>query len=152
VAALFAAGNSLVVGTVSPDGEPRATRAWAVTVSDADAGRVRVVMTGDDPVTIANLAGGRIAVTGCAVRTLRAAQLKGQVVSIDPPTADDMVTFEEHSDEFFQEVHETDGNPIELLRRLLPRDVVVVDVAVDEVFDQSPGPGAGASVPAGRRP
>ena len=144
--ALVEAGCSLVVGTVGADGAPRATRAWAATVLDEAAGRLRVVVTADDAVALANLGTGQIAVTGADVRTLRAVQLKGHVVVVEPATPGDLATLDEHTGRFFQAVHETDGNPVELLRRLLPHEVVAVELVVEEVYDQSPGPGAGAAL------
>ena len=143
-AALIAAGASLVVGTVDPDGAPRATRAWAALVLDATAGRVRIVMSADDAQAVANVGRGAIAVTGADVRTLRAVQLKGRVERVGEPEVDDLTAFDEHASAFMEAVHEVDGNELSLLRRLLPQEVVVVDLVVDEVFDQSPGPGAGA--------
>ena len=45
-------GAGLVVGTVSADGEPRADRAWAASVVDADSRRLRFVMSADDPAVV----------------------------------------------------------------------------------------------------
>jgi hypothetical protein len=47
------------------------------------------------------------------------------------------------SGRFLQMVHETDGNPLESLRRILPIEVVVVELEIDEMYDQTPGPDAG---------
>lgn len=143
---LLGPGSSIVVATAGPDGEPRATRGWAVRVADPATDRVRVVMTADDPVSVGNLTGGWIAVTGADVRTLRSAQVKGKVAVVEPPTADDLARLADDSELFFAEIHATDGNPMELLRRLLPHDVVAVELVVDEQYDQSPGPVAGAAV------
>src|SRR5687767_3900713 len=104
-------GTSLIVGTAGPDGEPRATRAWAATVVDADQRRVRIVMSGDDPVVVERLPGGLVAVTGAHVRTLESHQMKGRVQIVEPPTDDDLATMAEHSLAFMEAVHETDGNP-----------------------------------------
>ena len=147
--ALVDAGCSLVVGTIGSDGTPRATRAWAATVLDDVAGRLRLLVTADDATSLGNLGSGQIALTGADVRTLRAVQLKGHVVVVEPATAEDLVTLDAHTDAFFRAVHETDGNPLDLLRRLLPNDVVAVEMIVDEVYDQSPGPGAGAALARG---
>ena len=140
------AGSGLVVGTVGPDGEPRATRAWAVTVTDAASCRIRVVMSADDRTGVDNLATGRITVTGADVATLRAVQLKGHVVAVRPADPDDVDVMIRHSSTFFRAVHDVDGNPMALLERMLPTEIVVVDVVVDEVFDQTPGPTAGSAV------
>src|SRR5688572_24637388 len=140
---------SLIVGTVDPGGEPRATRAWAATVVDAGQRRVRIVMSGDDPVVVDSLPGGIVAVTGAHVLTLESRQLKGRVQSVEPPTENDLTMMAEHSLVFMEAVHATDGNPISELQRLLPNDVVVIEVVVDELYDQSPGPDAGAAVEKG---
>jgi hypothetical protein len=139
-------GSSLIVGTVGSDGDPRATRAWAAKVVDADQRRVRIVVSADDPVVVESLAGGLVAVTGADVRTLRSRQMKGRVHVVEPPTDDDLAMMAEHSTAFMEAVHETDGNPISELQRLLPNTVVVVEVVADELYDQSPGPDAGAAV------
>src|SRR5437879_1467956 len=68
---LLEAGNALIVGTVDPAGQPHATRAWGLEVVDADGGRVRIVLPGDDPVTVENLrTTGRLALTATSVPTL----------------------------------------------------------------------------------
>jgi hypothetical protein len=144
---LIGVGTSLVAGTVAADGEPRATRAWAAQVSDGPTRRVRVVMGADDQVSVDNLRTGRFALTGADVRTLRSVQLKGRVVSTEPPTDDDVQQVARHSSAFFRAVHETDGLSVALLERLLPATVLAVVFEVEEVFDQSPGPAAGAAVP-----
>jgi hypothetical protein len=140
------AGASLVVGTVSPDGEPRANRAWAATVIDADAGRIRFVMSGDDPDLVEHLSSGRVSLTGADVVTYRSVQLKGRPVVVEAATADDVEVARVHSDALFDAIHRTDGNPIELLRRMLPLSMLAVEMIVDETFDQTPGPKAGSAV------
>ena len=47
---------------------------------------------------------------------------------------------------FFDAVHRADGNPLEALRRMLPLQMVAVEMIVEETFDQTPGPGAGAVI------
>lgn len=143
------AGAGLVVGTAGADGEPRATRAWAVTVVDDGTRRVRVVVSADDPVSVANLrTGAVVALNGADVRTFRSVQLKGRVMAVESPSADDLGTTRAQSDRFLQVVHETDGNPLELLRRILPVEVVVVELEIDEMYDQTPGPDAGGPLAA----
>jgi hypothetical protein len=144
---LIGSGTSLVAGTVGADGEPRATRAWSAQVVDDQIRRVRVVMGADDQISVDNLRTGGFALTGADVRTLRSVQLKGRVVSTEPPTTEDVQQVAQHSNAFFRAVHETDGLSIALLERLLPATVLAVVFEVEEVFDQSPGPTAGAAVP-----
>ena len=142
-------GAGLVVGTVGDDGEPRACRAWAVTVADPEGGRLRVVVGGDDPVTVANLrVGATLAVNGADVRTFRSVQLKGRIVEVVEAVAGDLAASRAQSDRFLQAVHETDGNPLDQLRRILPNEIVVVEIVVDEMYDQTPGPEAGGPLAA----
>ena len=139
-------GAGLVVGTVSPDGWPRADRAWAATVVDAEAHRIRFVMSADDPAVIENLQSGRVSLNGAEVRTYQSVQLKGRAVVVEAPTAPDVELARQQSETFFEAVHLTDGNPIEALRRMLPLEMVAVEMIVEESFDQTPGPSAGAAL------
>jgi hypothetical protein len=137
-------GAGLVVGTVGDDGEPRATRAWSAIVADAEQRRLRVVVGADDPVTVANLrVGTTMALNGADVRTFRSIQLKGTIVAVDAAGSDDVDAARSQSDRFLQAVHDTDGNPLEQLRRILPIEVVAIEMVVDEMYDQTPGPEAG---------
>lgn len=135
-------GSGLIVGTATADGEPRATRAWAVTLG-ADARHARVVVTADDATAVAGLRHGRIALTAAHVRTLRSVQLKGTVTLIEPVSAADLELMDHQTDAFFTAVHQVDGNPVEQLRRMLPHEVLAVEFDIDERFDQTPGPRAG---------
>ena len=146
VMSILEAGTSLIVGTVGADGEPRATRAFALTVIDDAAPAVRVVPSADDPVVLEHLATGAIAVTAADVRTLRSVQLKGRITRVEPSTDDDARMVEEHSSAFFQAIHDTDGHDLEISRRLLPLATISIVMVVDELYDQTPGPGAGGPV------
>jgi hypothetical protein len=136
-------GSGLIVGTATDDGEPRATRAWAVVLA-AGTQRARVIVSADDPSSVIGLRNGRVAVTAADVRTLRAVQMKGRVTAVEPASSADIEMMDLQSQAFFEAVHEVDGNPVEQLRRILPHQVVAVEFDVEEWFDQSPGPGAGA--------
>jgi hypothetical protein len=150
VMAILDAGTSLIVGTVGPDGEPRATRAFALVVVDDAANRVRVAVSADDPIAVQHLHAGAIAVTAADVSTLRSVQLKGRVQLVEPPTERDLELVHEHSSQFFQAIANTDGIDVDVARRMLALSVVAVEFVVDELFDQSPGPAAGRPVALGR--
>ena len=137
-------GAGLVVGTVSPDGVPRADRAWAASVVDAESRRIRFVMSADHPDVVDNLQSGRVSLTGAEVSTYQSVQLKGRPVVVEAPAAADIALARHQSETFFEAVHRTDGNPLELLRRMLPHDMVAVEMIVEESFDQTPGPSAGS--------
>ncbi|MCU0262036.1 MAG: hypothetical protein MUE78_13570 [Ilumatobacteraceae bacterium] len=141
---LFAPDATLLVAGVTDDGEPRAGRAWVVLPGDS-ASQVRVVASADDPGMVAAMrSGAALAVTSGDVRTLRSCQVKGTIVAVEPTTDVELAAMEVAVEGFVQAVHETDGSPPHELRRLLPHAVVTVVVDVAEVFDQSPGPGAGS--------
>jgi hypothetical protein len=143
--ALLESGCSISVATVGPDGAPHASRGYGLTVLPEGA-HVRLLVDADDHVALANLAGGgSIAVTCVAVPTLRAVQLKG---TADKPVATSdaavLARAARHLESFFTDVNLTEGTPVALLRRLTPTAFAVCKVAVAEVFDQTPGPGAGS--------
>jgi len=136
--------SALIVGTVDADGVPHANRAWSALVSE-DRASLRLVLDGGDTVGLANLeATGRIAVTGASVRTLRSVQVKGRARGpARPPTALEHAMRERHTELFLTDVEQTDNVPRAVLDRFVPVDFVVVDVEVEELYDQSPGPEAG---------
>jgi hypothetical protein len=148
---MIEAGAGLVVGTVDRNGAPRGIRAWGARVVDVEDQRVRIVLTADDRRIVDNLRLGRAAFTAADVRTLRSVQLKGRVVTVEPPTSEDVELTRSQIDRFFEVVNETDGNPLEQLELMLPTEMVAIEVVVDEEYDQTPGPMAGAALRQGRR-
>lgn len=141
-AALLESGVSLVVGTVDAEGLPDATRAWSARRQGDD---VRILLPTTSARALANLeGGGLIALTATMVDTLRSMQLKGRALAVEPATDDDRATMAAYVREFFANVQRTDGSDPERLQNLVPDDVVAVVFAVDHVFDQTPGPRAGA--------
>jgi hypothetical protein len=144
VVALLESGCGLVVGTVSADGEPHVTRSWGLDVLDADAGRMRVLVEGH-PVVLEHLeTTGVLAVTGASVVTLRAVQVKARVETIEAATRADWERFRRHCEAFFHDVQVTDNIDRRSLERLLPDELVACQVLGTQVYDQTPGPGAGA--------
>ena len=139
-------GCSISVATVGPDGAPYATRGFGLTVLDDD--HVRLFLDADDHLVLTHLkGGGPIAVTGVDVATLRAVQIKG---TAGEPAAtldrEDLERAGRHIESFFHNVSRMEGTPVALLERLRPRAFAVCTVAVTDAFDQTPGPGAGASL------
>lgn len=137
-------GCALIVGTVLPDGEPHAGRGWGLTVL-ADGGHVRLLLDEEDVAMVERAtSGGGIAITGASVRTLRSVQLKGRAVSTEAASADDATRAKRYCDAFFGDIVETDGTDRGIVERLLPLGYVACTIAIEHLFDQSPGPGAGA--------
>jgi hypothetical protein len=154
VRTLLEGGSSLIVGTVDGHGMPFAGRAWGIDVLDpSDRPRLRVLLDADDAGTQDHAAPGRgIAITAADVRTLVSVQVKGRVVGLEPaPTGDDRTRHTEYVSSFFTAISESDGTDRALLDRFAPLDVVPCIVDVEEVYDQTPGPAAGAALGGGRR-
>jgi hypothetical protein len=149
-AALLEGGYALIVGTADAGKVPHATRGWGITVLSRDPIEIRLLVDAHDPVALANLVpDAKIAITGGDVQTLHSIQLKGTVRAAEPGTDEDRDRATRYADEFFAAVGQTDGTPVELMMRLKARDVVACSVHIDDLYDQTPGPGAGASMPEG---
>jgi len=136
---------SLLVGTVSQDGLPDAIRAWGVDVLGPD--RLRVLLAADATRARANLAaGGRIALTTTNFLTMVSWQLKGRATLVQDATAADRIHFDEFCAgclQILEPIHET---PAATIARMIPAGVVACEMVVEQVFDQTPGPDAGARV------
>jgi hypothetical protein len=149
--AFLEGGCALIVGTVAADGEPRANRGWGITVlsgSDADDVAdvaIRLVLDAGDPVLRQNLeTTGRIAVTAGNVQTLHSTQLKGRAVAIGAATDADRARATRYIETFADDVVAVDRTPRELIVRMAPSEFFAIEIAVSELYDQTPGPGAGA--------
>ncbi len=145
LSAFLERGGAMIVGTASRDGEPHAQRGWGCSVVDPVT--IRVLVDATDTVGLSHLgAGGRIAITSADVRDLRSVQVKGSSLGLEEPTSGDLDRCAAHNDELFTDIGETDFVPRVLSERMVPPGYVVCTVRVEEIFDQTPGPGAGAPV------
>lgn len=142
-------GCAMIVGTVAADGRPHAQRAFGCSVIDPST--VRVLLDATDPVLREHLDGaGAIAITSADVRTLRSVQLKGHVREVDDtPSDEDLARCEAHNEELCRDIEETDHFPREYPARMMPPGYLVAVIVVEELYDQTPGPAAGARVTAG---
>ncbi len=111
-------GCALLVGTVDGSGRPHAGRGWGLTVLDPDAQRVRLLVDAADDITLANLQpNALVAITTASVRTLHSVQMKGTVVFVEPSTESDEAKRVQYTSDFAGDIHDTDGEPMELLER-----------------------------------
>ena len=95
---------------------------------------------------VANLRdNGRIAVCFVDVLTLRSVQLKGRCVEMGDPSPEDWPVIETHR-AGFSEAASMIGYPRHLMRNLWSTQLVKVRLVVEEIFDQTPGPGAGKTI------
>lgn len=149
-AELLEGGSALIVGVVAPGGEPVATRGWGLTLVPGETLRARLLVADDDTGALDHLGpGARVAVTAADVPTLRSVQVKGRSGGLQPATRDDLARAAAYVEAFFGDIVANDGTPRAVLDRVVPRGYVACDVVVDEVFDQTPGPQAGAPLPGG---
>jgi hypothetical protein len=150
--AFLGTGCGLIVGTATGDGEPRASRGWGVDVVDREATTLRLLVDADDVRTLEQLAAGLpVAVTATDVRTLRSIQVKGPSGGIEAGTEADAERAARYCDAFFTAVHEADGVTRDRMERIVPASIAACRVHVAEVYDQTPGPGAGSSMRAAPR-
>lgn len=144
--ALVESGCALILGSIDPSGVPCAGRGWGLSTTDTP-GHLRLLLDADDEVTLANLAvGAPIAVTAASIRTLEAIQFKGRIATSEAATPDDLAKADAYCNAMFTDINETDLTPLELVEELRPRAFTACTLVVEERFDQTPGPGAGARV------
>src|SRR5918993_1903599 len=123
-------GCALVLGTVLADGAPHTARGWGLTVL-ASGDQVRLLLDAEDDRTIDRAAqGGRIALTGASVRTLRAVQIKGQALAVEVASPHDEERAGRYCEAFFRDITETDGTDLDLLLRMVPTGYVACTIAV----------------------
>jgi hypothetical protein len=146
-AAFLEGKGAQIVGIVDAAGWPLATRSWGITVLSAEQGRLRMMLDEQDEAAFAHLVGGgAIAVTSADVPTLRSGQVKGRVERIEPVTAADLEVVEAHCHAVFTDISRVDHIVYGLASRMRPFGFVALELTIDEVYDQTPGPGAGAAI------
>jgi hypothetical protein len=138
--------SGVAVGVASRDESmrPAFARAWAPQVS-ADLRSVTLcVSAAEGSPTRSNLeANGAAALGFCPPTIAKAVQLKGVAVVRGEPGADDMERVERHVRAFEGECARI-GVAAEVAARMFDGSaLVLISVAIDEGFDQTPGPTAG---------
>jgi hypothetical protein len=71
--------------------------------------------------------------------------LKGRILESGEPTAEDREWVERHRNAFAAQT-EVLGVPRSLISKLFTEDLVKIRFAVQQAFDQTPGPGAGGAL------
>jgi hypothetical protein len=141
--AFLQSGVAIVVGTRDRRLAPAIARAWGGRVGD-DRKTVEVfVAQSHAGRALDNLReNGCIAVNFCLPLTYRSVQLKGRCTSIGEVSESDSVWIERHLDTFVAIAGQI-GIPPHVIRNLAGLNFVRVAFQVDEMFDQTPGIGAG---------
>ncbi|HYI10545.1 MAG TPA: hypothetical protein VEK57_15900 [Thermoanaerobaculia bacterium] len=136
-------GVSVVVGSVDADGIPTCCRGIAIRTKD-DFDTVTVFLpAATAQETVANVATThRLAVTCSHPLSHETIQIKGLTRGVRlAPAADE--GFVRERLEQFAEVLDTIGLPRHITRRIAHWPAFAIDISVEAVFDQTPGPKAG---------
>jgi len=143
---------SVLVGTRDSRLVPEITRAWGPLVSE-DRKRVSLcVPVATSRKTLDNVEGnGVIAVAFSFPTNYRTIQLKGRRATAAEPDGRDLAAVERHRDAFAA-VNEPLGQPRQRVEAFWQAEIetsavlVKIIFAPEQVFDQTPGPGAGRSL------
>lgn len=143
---LLETGVSILVGTRDASLMPECTRAWGIHVGT---GRDTVTIFLSDTFagkTIDNLRGnGLIAVTCTRPTDHITCQIKGRVRTIKRMTPAGRDHCRRWHRDFMAELTAI-GVPTELPAAWIVEPTVAVEITVSEIFDQTPGPGAGKKI------
>jgi hypothetical protein len=151
VLTFLSGGKSIVVGTRDAQLVPECTRAVGLRVA-ADRRHVQLLLPEATAARCQqNLRdNGRIAITVGNPLDHRTLQLKGQLTALGPASEEDALFVREYVAQLAQ-VLEVIGIPEHLIARVNCLPCARAEVRVDEIYLQTPGPGAGSAL-AGRAP
>ena len=136
-------GVSVIVGSVDADGNPACCRAVGLRSDDGLATVTVFVPVATSRETIANVASTkRLAIVTTHPISHCATQLKG-VVQRTRPARDDEEPFIVEHFAGFGGVLNTIGYPLRVTRSVTHWPALALEVRVDEIYEQSPGPKAG---------
>jgi hypothetical protein len=134
---------SILVGTVDPSGIPACCRAHALVSADGLANVTVYLPLVTGQTTFANVATTRrLAVVASYPPDHSTVQLKGTTTAARLARDDELPMIREHL-ERFGDVLESLGIPKAVLRRLTCWPAYAIDMRVEEVYEQTPGPRAG---------
>ena len=137
------AGLSVVVGSADSERMPSCCRAIALTTNDDFETITVYVPVATSHETMANIATTRrVAVTCSQIPSHESTQIKGltRAVRLAPPS--DQAFLQQRLEDFAVAL-ELIGLPRNITRSMAFWPAYAIDVSVEEVFDQTPGPKAG---------
>jgi hypothetical protein len=143
---LLQTGVSVVVGTRDASLMPECTRAWGLRV-ERDRTTLTVFLAETiSQKTLENLRENGVMAVSCTRPTDHlACQLKGRVRRIRAITLDDQEVSRRGHRDFLEELTAI-GVPSELSQAWIAEPTLAVEMEVTDVFEQTPGPGAGVKV------
>jgi hypothetical protein len=144
LAAFMARGVAVIVATRNHDLQPEITRGWGPHVSDGGRRLTLGVSVPAASATRHNLeANGEIAITFSLPTTYRSVQVKGRATLDGDPSPEQLSRMESHLGLFVEDVAQI-GLPDRVASRLMTPPFAAVTCSVRELYDQTPGAGAGA--------
>lgn len=143
VAEFLASGVAIMVASRDAELRPEIARGWGPGVSVAgDAVEVCLVVPPRSGFRANLEENGAIALNCTLPSSYRAVQLKGRAIEVREPTEEDLGRARLHATRFVEETARV-GAPAPSGYYVQAIDLAV-SVAVEEVFDQTPGPAAGS--------
>ena len=150
VKAFIERGASVMVGTRDSEFVPELVRAWGPRISGDRTGVCVCVAMAAGARTIDNLRdNGRLAVTFALPADSHAIQLWGRCIGTGPSRRDDLTAVQQHRDAFAR-LNAGLGVPLAFVEALWQRELagspnmVTIRFVVEQIFNQTPGPGAGS--------
>jgi hypothetical protein len=143
LAAFLDSGPAILGASAGEDLAPEAFRVWGASI-DGD-GVLRALASADAVRTFARVGPGtRLSFVLTDITNFRSVQAKGSALGRgELPGPADLALMRRY-DERFTAALASIGHPPRLGQRLRPLSVFVLTAAVDQLYDQTPGPGAGA--------
>jgi hypothetical protein len=139
-------GRSVLVGTADASGWPACCRGVALRVHPDREGLTLYVPVATGAETVANIAStGRVAIVSSDPVSHETLQLKGHTRAVRV-AGDGEAAFVEHFFERFADVLDAVGLPRGVSRTMNRWPAFAIEVAVEAVFEQTPGPRAGSLV------
>ncbi len=141
LAAFIDSGVAMLGASADDDQVPEAFRIWG---ASWDNDLVRALISADAGRTLATVRPNSwLCLTFTDVMTLTSVQVKGRAVSRpEPPGPADVARLRRYGEQILAAAARQ-GIPRPLIEAIWPLAVFAVTVAVEEVYDQTPGPGAG---------
>jgi hypothetical protein len=141
---LLRAGPAVIVATSDERLRPQVSRGWGPELEPGGTVLVMCVAAAAGSPMHANLErGGTIAATFSAPTTYRSVQLKGPVLTVGEPVAEQLSRVDEHLAAFVEQVAQV-GLPPSRAPRLREPALLAVQMEIRERYDQTPGPKAGS--------
>ncbi|MBV9495361.1 MAG: hypothetical protein JOZ54_14025 [Acidobacteria bacterium] len=139
-------GVSVFLGTADANGRPACCRAVALTSQDGYETVTVYAPVATAQETIANLATTRrIAIGLSRIPDHVSLQIKGVMRAVRLARPDEAPFVERQLEDFFSRLADL-GLPRHVARRMNHWPAFAIDVSVEQVFDQTPGPNAGAAI------